>query len=171
MSINLSSFFDDNVLSIHVDKNLKLEPLYINERKILFTEPVKFTGNIFRVGENKILNGNLNYKFIETCARCLKEFVKEIDIPVSGKLIESNKKMIPDGDGEEPIYYSGNSVDLTEFIISSIIVSLPMKSLCRSDCKGLCPKCGKNLNEGNCNCNRDDVDPRFAKLKDLFSEN
>jgi len=69
---------------------------------------------------------------------------------------------------EELIVVSGYTLDLTEPIISSILLSLPMKTICDEDCKGICPNCGRDLNEGQCNCEDKNIDPRLAKLKELM---
>ena len=62
--------------------------------------------------------------------------------------------------------YNGEYIDLTETIRELLILSEPMKVLCRPDCAGLCPQCGANLNEGACSCPTDRIDPRLAVLSD-----
>jgi uncharacterized protein len=170
MSIDLTSFLDRIVSNLHLEESLKIENINVNGRKIDFTEPVKFTGDIYKVDEDNFLSGNIHFKYKENCARCLKEFVQEINTAISGKLIEGSKKIKETDEDEEDlkIYYEGNNIDLTESVVSAIILSLPMKSLCKEDCKGLCPKCGKNLNEGKCDCVEDYIDPRLAKLKEFL---
>ena len=64
----------------------------------------------------------------------------------------------------------GDTVDLTDLLIKDIISSLPIQALCSEDCKGLCQKCGVNLNRETCDCDKEQVDIRFAALKDLFKE-
>src|SRR5699024_11691418 len=66
------------------------------------------------------------------------------------------------------IEYNNRHINLERAVINEVILALPMKSLCSSDCKGICQKCGKNLNEGKCDCEIDDIDPRLAKLKELL---
>jgi uncharacterized protein len=63
--------------------------------------------------------------------------------------------------------YSGDEIDLSELLRESLLLELPMRPLCSDDCVGLCSVCGKNLNQGPCGCVHDDVDPRWAVLKDL----
>ena len=59
-------------------------------------------------------------------------------------------------------------MDLDELIRTDILLELPTKFLCKEDCKGLCPTCGKNLNEGACNCQTHQIDPRLEVLKQLI---
>lgn len=61
--------------------------------------------------------------------------------------------------------YSGRELDLTAAVREQILLSVPASPLCREDCKGLCPKCGKDLNESECGCDRAVIDPRWAGLK------
>ena len=59
-------------------------------------------------------------------------------------------------------------LDLDETVISDVLLSLPQKNLCKEDCKGLCSQCGHNLNEGECDCDKKQVDPRLEILKQLM---
>jgi uncharacterized protein len=60
-------------------------------------------------------------------------------------------------------------LDLSEAIRQNALLAVPMKPLCREDCSGLCQQCGKDLNKGQCDCNKSEIDPRWAKLADLAS--
>jgi uncharacterized protein len=62
-------------------------------------------------------------------------------------------------------------LDLTEAIRQYIVTAMPMKSLCREDCAGLCPTCGKDLNQGKCGCKQEELDPRWAELLKLKNSN
>ena len=63
----------------------------------------------------------------------------------------------------------GDWLNLDDLLETEFILDMPTKFLCREDCKGVCPKCGKNLNDGECDC-RPDVDPRFAALAQLLDK-
>jgi uncharacterized protein len=60
-----------------------------------------------------------------------------------------------------------HTLDLTEAVRQYSLLAIPMKTLCKKNCAGLCPTCGKNLNEGQCDCPKDDIDPRWSKLAEL----
>ncbi|MBI4889771.1 MAG: DUF177 domain-containing protein, partial [Acidobacteria bacterium] len=64
-------------------------------------------------------------------------------------------------------FYEGDSVGLRDALREHVLLSVPMQTTCRPDCKGLCPECGANLNEKPCNCAEQKVDPRWSALKDL----
>ncbi len=63
--------------------------------------------------------------------------------------------------------YEGDAVDLDELVREQILLALPTRTLCREECKGLCPECGANLNAGECDCAQKEIDPRWAALADL----
>ena len=72
------------------------------------------------------------------------------------------------GEVEEKYFiYDNDTLEITDIIRESILAVLPLKILCKDDCRGLCPKCGKNLNQGQCDCDLHEVDPRLAILAKL----
>lgn len=107
-----------------------------------------------------------------TCCRCLGKF----HLPLK---IKFNEEFLPTIDilsgatlspPEEPGTFTIDEhhiLDLKEAMRQYILMAIPMKALCKADCPGLCPTCGKNLNEGQCACPKDDTDPRWSKLADL----
>lgn len=96
------------------------------------------------------------------CARCLEPIRKTIDIELEERFrsmsyISANDPACPiDGEGY---------VELGPILRDLVLVALPMNPLCKDNCMGLCQNCGHNLNEGPCNCPRDDIDPRMAVLQ------
>ncbi len=98
----------------------------------------------------------LEFDFAETCA------FAQIDEPLS-------YTQVTDEDDPAPLpILDGNVVDLTELVRQLLVLQIPARSLCRPDCKGLCPHCGVNLNEADCECELDEVDPRLAPLRELL---
>ncbi|MBU5437741.1 DUF177 domain-containing protein [Tissierella sp. MSJ-40] len=168
MIIDLSSFLDETINHIHFEEELEENSIDFGGRKIIFTEPIKCEGNIYKVDGDKLINGDIFFKYEEPCDRCLKPFIQEVKTVLSGKLIEGSGNVYDDDDFEQIIYYNNDTLDLRDAIMSQIVVSLPMKSLCSLECKGLCPRCGVDLNNNKCNCVLENVDPRLEKLKDFF---
>ena len=132
-------------------------------------EPIEYKGQIYRVGKDKQLHLDINYKYEEECGRCLEPFVREESTVLSGKLVEDVGGDCEDEE-EELIYHTGDKLNLDKYIMDMVVLSLPMKPLCNVGCKGLCPKCGVNQNKKDCDCDVEDVDPRLAILKDFFPE-
>ena len=63
--------------------------------------------------------------------------------------------------------FDGKGIDVDEVVKEQILLAVPTRMLCREDCKGICPECGTDLNKGECACKKDDIDPRWAALKNL----
>lgn len=104
------------------------------------------------------------------CDRCLEPVEYKIDIDYF-KDVDLNKT--PEQRVEEldeEAYLDGTTFDFEVFIYNEILVNLPMKVLCRNDCKGVCNRCGTNLNMGFCKCDKTELDPRMSKILDVFNQ-
>lgn len=104
------------------------------------------------------------------CDRCLREVKYEFDVTAAVQV------MSPDKAGEEQLedqagFMEGYELNIDNLINNEIMTSWPMKVLCRPDCKGLCPVCGKDLNTGACGCDTFVPDPRMAAIMDVFNAN
>jgi uncharacterized protein len=100
-------------------------------------EPIKIRAGVSKITNAVTVNLSLSGSMHLNCSRCLREFNVALK-----KILRLNYHV----DRTEPI------IDLDQDIREEIILDYPIKPLCNSDCKGLCPKCGKNLNEGGCSC-------------------
>ncbi|MBQ4381934.1 MAG: DUF177 domain-containing protein [Oscillospiraceae bacterium] len=129
-----------------------------------FTAPVVFSGRVENHAGTFTVTGELDSQMACTCGRCLKHFVKPLHIPVRVYLAEE----LQDEDSEDIYLLSeGRFCDLDEIGMEALVLNMEQRQLCSEDCKGLCPKCGKNLNDGPCNCG-EDRDPRLAVLWQLL---
>ena len=115
-------------------------------------------------GDILLIRANIKTDLEMVCSRCLDTFIYPIDIDIEERFTNNNEHQ----NDEEIIFVDGNILDITEIVENVIISTLPIKRLCTDNCRGLCYQCGKNLNEGSCNCNTNDVDLRLAKLQELF---
>ncbi len=128
--------------------------------------------------ENKFLNmkGQIRTSVKGICSRCLKEVVVPVSCDFAEQLLYAKDvslfSHLAVGEVEEKYFiYDNDTLDITDIIRESILAVLPQKILCRDDCRGLCPKCGKNLNQGQCDCDLHEVDPRLAILAKLKETN
>jgi uncharacterized metal-binding protein YceD (DUF177 family) len=113
------------------------------------------------------------------CKRCLKpvtlseemELVRTFVPAEQQKPAREHKSVEAEGSFEPALVdeetYQGKELDLTFAVREQILLSLPTAPLCAADCKGLCPKCGKDLNDGECGCDRAVLDPRWSALKGI----
>jgi uncharacterized protein len=140
------------------------ENFYDDGEKIEFLKPITLEGEIYLTGDIITLEGKVLTEVNLPCSRCLVSFCHNIDIE-----IHENFSNNPENNDDDVILFDGDSIDIKDVIKNNILLSLPIKKLCSDDCQGLCQNCGSNLNTEGCNCAQEDVDPRLAKLKDLFS--
>lgn len=120
-------------------------------------EPVQLT--VENRGDKKLLlTGNVLLTVKIPCARCLK--------PVGSRLTIQFEL---ETDMREKDYIDGYNLDVDQLVHDEALLVWPERVLCREDCKGLCSTCGQNLNDGSCDCERTDLDPRMAKILDIFS--
>ena len=100
------------------------------------------------------------------CDRCLEEVRTTISLEAS-KEVDLNETAESD-DVYETIFMDGTVFDSERFVYGEILVNLPMKTLCNDECKGFCNRCGTNLNHGECGCDTTELDPRMAKVLEVF---
>ena len=113
------------------------------------------------------MSGRGNVTLSVPCDRCLEPVEISVDVEIDEQIAIENAAL----SGEEiPVFVSGNTMDTETAVMESIFSNYPAKILCSEDCKGLCLKCGKNLNEGECGCDRFVPDPRMAALGELFGK-
>jgi uncharacterized protein len=120
------------------------------------------------------LRGSLSAGLELQCARCLEtvtqDIKREFELLYRPLGTDAGKDELSVTDAEAEIgYYQGEGLLLEDVLREQVLLALPLKVTCRADCKGLCPQCGKNLNQEQCSCSREVEDPRWAALKDVRS--
>ena len=132
-----------------------------------FIAPIHLEGEAVNISGTIELTGKAVAQLEMVCDRCTESFEEKVEFELDEKL----KKEDAFSDKEEDpdvIILSGTTVDLDELLYTNLYMNLPSKALCREDCKGLCPVCGKNLNTEECDCDDDNTDPRFDILDKLL---
>jgi len=135
-------------------------------------EPLQVHIEVQRAGNEYIISGRLRGSVLARCDRCLGAFVREMDsgfrtflaLPKEGDAEEERE--LEDEDLEVDLL-DGGELEVLDLIREQILLDQPMKRLCRDDCKGLCPRCGKDLNQGPCLCTAEQGHPAFQKLNAL----
>lgn len=118
------------------------------------------------------LKGKLATNIEVACARCLDPVAlpvkRTFDLLYRPLGTDAGHEELSVTDAEAEIgYYQGDGLLLEDTLREQVLLAVPLKTICREDCKGLCPKCGKNLNEGECSCAEEVEDPRWATLKEI----
>lgn len=130
-----------------------------------YLTPLKVKGRVVNSAGILTLEAELDIRVLCRCDRCSKEYEDRKRLKISAVLSNDPQSM----DNPDIFMLDGESADLDEIVRTIFILEMDTKFLCREDCKGICPICGKDLNEGPCKC-KPDIDPRLAVLKQLLDE-
>lgn len=131
-----------------------------------FKSPVTVTATASNMASLVTLALNCRFDYQRSCDRCGEQCTVEQNMNFAHKLAQT----LVDEGNDDYIETPDFTIELDEVVISDILLSLPQKFLCSEDCKGLCSKCGKNLNLGDCGCDKREIDPRLAILKQLMED-
>jgi DUF177 domain-containing protein len=127
----------------------------------------------YRAGLDVFFRGSLHGQVLGTCARCLEDYTFGLDHPfvfvLSPRAAAVTEPARLSSDDLALSYYEGEEIDLTPLMHEQMILALPTRPLCGEACRGLCPRCGANLNAGACGCPAAPADPRLAVLHDLVA--
>ena len=129
------------------------------------SEPVLAEGVVRNTAGVLVMTGQIQTTIHGICDRCTSPFDREIVFPIDVVLVTE----LADEENEDEWVFplEGDSANLDDIVRTVFVLNLDSKLLCKEDCKGLCHRCGKNLNDGPCNCQKE-LDPRFAALKQLL---
>src|SRR6185295_18933150 len=138
--------------------------------------PITLGFDIFKDKLQFRLVGRVQTTLELPCGRCLEPFTTAVDQSFDLRYQPHAENT---GEGEREIeeddlttaFYENDEIDLGHLMQEQFLLSLPMKPLCRDDCKGLCVVCGTNLNTASCSCKREWEDPRLAALRELKTKN
>lgn len=166
MQLDFTSLFNSSNEALNIDYKLMLDDFEYSTYKPL-KDGVAVKGNAYCKADVAYLDLKITFSFYGICDRCADEFVREYSFNLSKVVVN---RLENEEDDENYIIVDGdNKLDLDDYIYQEIQLFLPQKMLCNDDCKGICPKCGKNLNKEKCDCKKD-VDPRMAALLQLLDE-
>ena len=171
-----------------IEDSVSLKSLDIGYANYDFKEDINNTYSVtFKHKGNKklVIDYEINATLLIPCDRCLEL----VDVPIcaSGskdldlKKYSDDKELsskrgskVTEYDEDEELeefeFLNGSDFDLDVFLKNEILLDLPMKTLCKEDCKGICNKCGINLNNGSCGCDTTELDPRMSKILDVFNQ-
>ena len=142
---------------------------------VFLTSPVDAHLVIKKSDSDIFVTGNLDADAKMRCARCLAEFKSHIHSDINLVLLKAVKEEEKEKELHEEnldvSYYAGEELDITEILREHILLELPIQPLCKPLCRGLCPKCGADLNKEKCSCPEEvHTDSRLMKLKEFKAE-
>ncbi len=131
-------------------------------------DPARVRMTHYRAGEDLFFDGSIDATVTGRCARCLEDF--HFPVSLDFHFLVARRDDETDGGDAEDVdvtVYEGEEVDLRPLVCERILLSLPTTPLCGENCRGLCPRCGSNLNDNPCDCPASDGDPRMAIFRSL----
>ena len=152
----------------HIYQPDELNPI---DERVQLTEPAAVNGRVRIAGNEVFVKGHIDTRAQVECDRCLQP----VELPVnsdfaldyiSGTDYESSAAAeLTEADLSVSVF--DGAIDIDEIVKEQILLTVPTRTLCREDCKGICPECGIDRNTGECSCVTDNTDPRWAALKNL----
>jgi uncharacterized protein len=142
---------------------------------VAFASPINYDLELIKSGENVWIHGPVDGKLLLTCDRCLEEYTHTVRANLDIELVP--KKRAPNAPELElkseeldQYYFEGEEIDIDPYVFEEVMLSIPIKALCSESCKGMCPVCGRNLNLGECRCEKTGTTILNEKLKSFLKE-
>ena len=169
MLINLSDVLTSEGRQVKREVPLEMTGFGNGQERFEITNksPVSFTFTNVEKGKARV-SGSAELTFRTCCDRCLTEVSTVLGLDFN-RLVTAPG--VEDEEADDLEFMDGYQLDVEAFIHNEILVNWPAKILCRDDCKGICPKCGQNLNIRDCGCDTFVPDPRMAVIQDIFNAN
>ena len=164
MFIELENLFNGGITEVPLDFEFDFSKEEI-DGVFPFTTPVKLQGKVENVAEIVTVKATASFSMDVDCCRCAEELTLDMEVPIEHILVTE----LQNEETDEFIIVEDMKLDIERLTLEDIYFAMPSKVLCDDDCKGLCSKCGANLNEGPCECKKD-IDPRFEALLGLLDE-
>ena len=136
------------------------------ETSLLFPEKISADIEVQKQSDRYYIKTKLSTIAHFLCDRCLSDFNRDITSSFQLYYLKGVQDKVSDS-SYRFLSANENEIDLTEDVIENLLLTVPMKKLCKDGCLGLCPSCGVNLNKKKCSCKREKIDPRWEKLKNL----
>ena len=166
MLLGLSKIIDCPGASVPFSTSVDLSDLVYGQCRPV-SEPVLASGMVRNTAGVLVMTGEITTTIHGVCDRCATDFDRDIDFLIDVVLVTELANEENEDEWVFPL--EGDSADLEEIVRTVFVLNFDSKLLCEEDCKGLCCRCGKNLNNGPCSCQKE-LDPRFAALKQLLEK-
>ena len=166
MLLGLSNIIDRPGESVSFSTSVDLRDLRYGDSYPV-SEPVEASGVVKNTAGVLLMTGSIHTTIHGVCDRCAADFDADVEFPIDVVLVQE----LPNEENEDEWVFplEADAADLDDIVRTVFVLNLDSKLLCKEDCKGLCCRCGKNLNHGPCGCQKE-LDPRFAALKQLLEK-
>ena len=170
MLINLSEIMSvpDKVVSL--DCPIELTSYCVGNEQYEFAKKSPVSLKIRNLGNRQVkIEGSISCSLIIPCSRCLTGVEVPFEIEVDREIDFTKTEEERAEELDETNYISGYNLDVDMLVYDEVLVEMPYQVLCDENCKGLCTVCGQNLNSGDCQCDREVLDPRMSVIRDIFN--
>ena len=182
MEIRLEQIKEDG-LTLELENSVENFPILtemVANDECEFVAPLRTALRALRIGDLVEMDGNIETSVRLPCSRCLQPFETPLKSSFALTYMQQVADMVEDTEPQQEIelnaedmgivYFQGEKINLKDAIQEQVVLEFPLRPLCKSDCKGLCPKCGADLNEAPCDCEQRPSSGKFAVLKNLKLE-
>lgn len=173
MTLDLRKLLSGECGKIEIDYELLLDSGDVGSGRgdVSFPSCAKVTGCITNDAGYMPLTLTVSVDYVGSCARCLKDVTGRFDFTFERTVTtKGTLENVGEDDTDDYLVVEDGRLDIDAQLREELELLFPYKLLCDEDCRGLCPKCGKDLNEGDCGCDFHEIDPRFAVLQQLLDE-
>ena len=181
MEIRLEQIKEDG-LTLEFEKSVETFPVLaemVANGECEFTAPLRTALRALRIGDLVQLDGDIETSVRLPCSRCLQPFETPLKSSFTLTYMQQAADVMEDTEPQEVelsaedmgiVYFQGEKINLKDAIQEQVVMEFPLRPLCKLDCKGLCPKCGADLNENLCDCDHRSSPGKFDVLKNLNLE-
>ena len=166
MRLGLSKIIDCPGASVDFSVSVDLSDLLYGTSYPV-TEPVLAKGTVRNTAGVLVMTGTVSTCIHGVCDRCASDFDRSLEFPIDVVLVTELAN--EDSEDEWVFPLEADSADLEDIVRTVFVLNMDSKLLCKPDCQGICSRCGKNLNDGPCGCQKE-LDPRFAALRQLLDK-
>ena len=172
MKISLDKLIRRENNKLDLNFSQKIDTINYCNNNYKLSSPINIEGKVSNTNKGLYLDVDVDFTLVDNCSRCLDEVEVPIEYSIQGFLVKEGFDE-DEFEDDDAIIFDGQELDLVDIIEQTLDFKIPASVLCKEDCKGLCQGCGANLNIEACSCNEsandeEIIDPRFAKLKDIF---
>ena len=143
----------------------------LDREPLLEVSPVRLEGEISRIEKGFLFDARIAYAGKLECSRCLASYPfqtrEDFSLVLTKRAPAAGAEILLEGDDFDVYFYDEPVLPVAPIAEERIQMAVPMKPLCREDCRGLCPRCGEDLNVADCGCSADSADPRWEALRQL----
>ncbi len=169
MLIELSEILSNKDKESYVNVSMEMERFTSKNDDYRIINKSPFEVHLKNTGKKKFsIKFKTDFTLVIPCNRCLSDVDYDMHIEVN-KIIDMNESESNEIDLDEYSFINDKELDVDKLLYKEILVNLPMKVLCNENCKGICNRCGANLNIQSCGCDRTELDPRMSRIKDIFN--